>query len=334
MWGDTNDSAEYQEVTAKQIPFYNLKAGKLYRTFNPLKLVRLPFGFLQAFYYLLRIKPDLVVSFGGYLSVPVVFDAWLLGIPIITHEQTVISGFANKFVARLALKVLVSWPQSLRIFPWEKAALVGLPLRQFIIDLSLSTLPQSSRQPLLYFTGGKQGSHALNEVLYKSLPQLLEKYKVVHQCGQNSVYGDYKRLQELRKTLPVPLADNYRVADYFNSEALQSIYREAALVIGRSGAHSIYELLALGKPCLLIPFPKASHNEQYLNAKILADAGIARILEQKDLSPESLAANIDSIIAHLPEFIDNGSRAKTLIIYDAAQKIAAAIIAILKTSEV
>src|SRR3972149_2405238 len=110
LWDDSSDSAEYREVTAAGIKFYNLYAGKFYRTYNPLKLIRIPVGFIQSLLLLLLIRPDGLVSFGGYLAVPVVITGWLLGIPAITHEQTVTAGYANSVIALLAKKIALSWP--------------------------------------------------------------------------------------------------------------------------------------------------------------------------------------------------------------------------------
>ena len=135
LWGDPSDSAEYREVTAAGIPFYDLWAGKFYRTLNPLKLIRIPYGFLQAFHYLITLKPSGIVSFGGYLAVPTVICGWLLGIPSVTHEQTVVGGWANRLIALFAQKIAVSWPESLKYYPQHKTILTGLPLRPEILKM-------------------------------------------------------------------------------------------------------------------------------------------------------------------------------------------------------
>ena len=106
MWNDTSHSSEYREVTESGIVFYKLLAGKFHHTYNPLKLIRIPFGFIQALCLLLLLKPAGIVSFGGYLAVPTVIMGWLLGIPSITHEQTVTQGWANKLIALFAKRPL------------------------------------------------------------------------------------------------------------------------------------------------------------------------------------------------------------------------------------
>ena len=127
MWGDESDSAEYREVTAAGIKFYDLKAGKFYATFSPLKLIRIPYGFLQAFLLLIFHRPNGIVSFGGYLAVPTVICGWLLGIPSVTHEQTLVAGWANKLISLFVKKIAVSWPNSLTHYPKAKTIFTGLP---------------------------------------------------------------------------------------------------------------------------------------------------------------------------------------------------------------
>lgn len=319
MWGDKSVSAEYQEVTARGIPFFDLKAGKLYRTFHPLKLLRLPFGFLQAFYYLLKIRPQLIVSFGGYLAPPVVIAGWLLGIPSVTHEQTVVGGWANRLVARFAKKVFVTWEESLKFFPKEKTVVTGNPIRPAIFK---KTQIHSPKLKTLYVTGGKQGSHLINEVVREALPQLLKKYNVIHQCGRSSVYNDFDTLRSQLSTLKSDLRSRYLLKDYFTEEEIGAVFAIADVVVSRAGANIVYELAALGKPAILVPIPWVSHDEQRQNAQILVDAGLAVIIEEEDLTSQSLVAQIDDLFANLERFKEGGQRARKLIKLDAAEKLA------------
>ena len=327
MWGDENVSAEYQEVTRRGIPFYDLKAGKLYKTFHPLKLIRLPFGFLQAGYYLLKIRPQLIVSFGGYLAPPVVIAGWLLGIPSVTHEQTVIGGWANQLVARFAKKIFVSWEESLKYFPKEKTVVTGNPLRHSIFEVRTPLSPKpNTLNPTIYITGGKQGSHVINVAVGQALPKLLEKYNVIHQCGGSTVFNDYENLRSQVSILGPGLRSRYILKDYFTEKEVGAVFAVADLVISRSGANTVYELAALGKPAILIPIPWVSHNEQNKNAQLLADAGSALILEEKDLSAESILLCSSELFADLEKFKEGGLRAQKLIRPNAADKIAAELV--------
>lgn len=279
LWGQTADSGEFREVTAAGIPFIDLKAGKFYRTFHPLKLIRIPYGFFQALYHLLLLKPTGIVSFGGYLAVPTVIAGWLLGIPAITHEQTVVAGWANKLISLFARKIAVTWPQSATSYPKSKVVVIGLPLREDIIRIKNSELRIKNT---IYVTGGKQGSHVINEAVFSVLPQLLKKYTVFHQTG----FADFPKAQQIKHP-------SYHPFDFSSSEAISALSK-SEIVISRSGAHIVYELGFLGKKSVLIPIPHTSHDEQYLNAKLLADHGLAVILPQSQLSPQSLIDAIES----------------------------------------
>ena len=139
-WGDTSDSAEYRDVTSEDIKFYDLLAGKFHKTYNPLKLIRIPWGFIQALCLLLLLNPDGIVSFGGYLAVPTVIMGWLLGIPSITHEQTVTQGWANKLISKFAKKIALTWPGG-------NGIVVGLPLRKEILEAK----PKIHKKPLVLY---------------------------------------------------------------------------------------------------------------------------------------------------------------------------------------
>lgn len=280
MWGDKSDSAEYKEVVASGIIFHDLKAGKFYRTFHPLKLIRIPIGFIQAFMLLLSHSPDGIVSFGGYLAIPVVISGWILGIPSITHEQTVVRGWANRVISPFVKKIGVTWPSSLKLYPKDKAVLIGLPLRSEIINLK-----QSEKHATIYITGGKQGSHAINEIIFASLHRLLRKYKIIHQTGSSTVYSDYSKALQIQHS-------NYQAFDFSSSRAVQA-FSQAEIVISRAGAHIVYELGLLGKKCVLIPIPWVSHHEQDKNAAILVKNNQAILLPQSRLTTHSLVESIE-----------------------------------------
>lgn len=275
MWKDRADSAEYKEVIAMGIKFYDLQAGKFHHTHNPLKLIRIPWGFVQAFYWLMHIKPDGVVSFGGYLAVPTVISGWLLGIKSITHEQTATLGWANKIISHFVKKIAVTWPSSLVLYPKDKVVLTGLPLRPGIIKSFKLKIKN-----LVYITGGKQGSHIINQAVFEALPELIKNYIIIHQTGNSTLYHDFEKSQKFKYS-------NYQSFDYSSQKAMEAL-QKASVVITRGGAHIVYELGVLGKKCVIIPIPWVSHNEQYTNAKILADNQQAIILSEKDLTPENL----------------------------------------------
>ena len=279
MWADKSDSAEYREVTSAGIKFYDLHAGKFHRTFNPLKLARIPFGFLQSFWWLFKERPRGIVSFGGYLAVPTVIAGWILGIPAVTHEQTVTRGWANRVIGIFASKIALSWESSRKFYPSNKSEVVGLPVRPEILSM-LSEKTGKNSKPVIYVTGGKQGSQTINEVVFSSL-SMLARYHIIHQTGNL----DYQKALSLES--PV-----YEVFDFDSKKAVSSMYR-ADVVVSRAGAHTVYELGLLGKKCVLIPIPWVSHQEQEKNAQMLVDAGNAVILSESQLSSETLLASIE-----------------------------------------
>lgn len=285
MSGDKNPGAEYLEVTAEKIPFIEIKAGKWQPRFNFLiNLLRIPYGFLQSFFWLIKIRPELIVSFGGYLALPVAVSGWFLRIPIVTHEQTTVSGIANDLIAKIAVKIFVSFPSSVNHFPKNKVILTGLPIRTKIFKQGEKIFANSKKT--IYFTGGKQGAHVINKEVFKILPRLLENFNIIHQCGSTSLFEDMKTALSLKKELKEDV--NYLVKDYFFEGEIGSIFKSADFVVSRAGAHTVYELLSLNKPALLIPIPWSSKNEQLHNAQMFKQAGLGEILEQKALDKGDL----------------------------------------------
>ena len=311
--GDKNPTLEFHEVTALGIPFYHIHAGKFYRTLNLKRLAKIPFGFFQCFYLLAKIKPDVILSFGGYLAVPTVITGWVWGIPSVTHEQTVVAGWANRLVSRFARRVLISWPESKKYFPKEKTVFVGLPLREEIWQVKSNSFIFNNNLPTVYITTGKIGSHLINKMVGGCLGDLLGLCNVIHQCGDNSVFNDFEMLNktwedvvESGTRVSTALLGKYYLRKFIFQDEIGEAYKKSNLVVSRSGAHTAAELLALKKPCLLVPIPWVSHNEQHENAKVLVDAGLGRILPEKDLSVKSLMGEIKDALENM------GQTGKTL----------------------
>jgi len=296
--GDKNPTLEFREITALNIPFYHIHAGKFYRTLNLKRLAKIPFGFFQCLYLLTKIKPDAILSFGGYIAVPTVIAGWVLGIPSITHEQTVVAGWANRVVSKFTKKVLVSWLQSQKYFPKEKTVFVGLPLRKEIFEVKSQSFLIESNLPTIYITTGKIGSHVINKVVGECLSNLLSFCNVIHQCGDNSVFSDFEMLTSLKSELSNTIGKYYLRKFIFEDE-IGEAFSKSDLVVSRSGAHTTGELLALKKPCLLIPIPWVSHNEQYENAKILVDTGLGTILPEDKLIQQNLADCVKTALEKL-----------------------------------
>ncbi len=295
--GDKNVSAEYQEITRNQIPFYELKTGKFYRQFNPLTHLKTIFGLLQAIFILLEIRPKLIVSFGGYLSVPVVIAGWLLGIPSVTHEQTVVAGWANRAITPFVKKIFLTHASSLLSYPKEKTLVVGLPLRPELFDPKLK---QTFSPKLLYISCGKQGSHLINTTLFPLIPELVKHYTIVHQTGASTQTRDIDKARRVKESLG-ELSNRYQFAPYFFAKEAATYLQSAQIVISRAGAHLTYELTALQKRTVFIPISWVSHNEQLLNAQEATKKIPATIIEEKDLNPDTLRVAIAEVAKLKPE---------------------------------
>lgn len=289
--GDKNISAEYQEVVGNEIPFYELKTGKFYHQFNPLIHLRTAFGFLQALFLLLMIRPKFIISFGGYLSVPVVIAGWLLHIDSVSHEQTVVAGWANRAITPFVKKMFLTHSSSLASYPAKKAMLVGLPLRPELFD---SKLKRDFKPKLLYISCGKQGSHLVNSALFPLVPELVKRFTLVHQTGSNTQTRDIDKARRVKESLG-EFSDRYQFAPYFFAKEAATYLQSANVVVSRAGAHLTYELSALQKRTVFIPISWVSHNEQLLNAKEATKNTPAIIIEEKNLTSQSLYDAINRV---------------------------------------
>ncbi len=271
-------------------------------------------GLWQAFIWLVQFRPNVVLSFGGFVAVPVVFWAWFLGIPIATHEQTTVSGRANRLLALLADTVMISWPQSSSHFPKGKTVLTGNPIRQEI----LTARPAKNRRPFIYVTGGNQGAHVLNLAVEEILPKLLTKFEIVHQTGDARQYHDFDRLTKVNSSY-------YHVTKFLTTSEAAKVLASADLVITRAGANTVKEILALGKMAIFIPIPWSGANEQMQNALMVQNVGLGEILPQEKLSGKTLLVQVLKMFKNKEQYLANISRAKAQILPDAAKRVMAEI---------
>jgi len=307
--GNKTPSLESQALPPMGIKFIPIPAGRLQRKFTRWtipSLMRIPLGLTYAFWHLLKIRPNLVCSFGGYVSVPVIFAARLLGVPSLTHEQTIVVGLANKINALFANKVAISFPDSAQFFPKKKVILTGNPLRQEIFTAGKPLFSLSKNRKTIYITGGSQGASIINQAVFEALPQLIKNYNIIHQCGGK----EFPKFSQKRQALPLEWQKNYFLAKYIDSKHIGWVFKNANLIISRGGANTILELAALGKPAIIIPIPWTAHNEQLKNAKFLADKGLAEILSQNKLNNQTLVRKIQRVINNLSNYQKAGKRIK------------------------
>lgn len=312
--GDDSLSAESKELTSLGIKFIPIITGRLQRSFSIytiLSLLKIPVGALQALYIILSQHPDVILSFGGYVAVPIVIIGWLFSIPIIIHEQTLVPGLANKISSFFADKIAVSFEKS-----WynpEKVILTGNPIRREIVEISKGVkLAHPKGGFVILVTGGNQGSHVINQAVEGCLDQLTKTAFVIHITG-DSKFDDFERLRKLREP-----GERYKVRKWIGKE-YGEVLQKADLVVCRAGINTLMELAVLGKPALVIPIP---NKEQEGNAKYFEELGLIRQLPQSKLSPEKLLKEINFMLKDLPASQGDAWEAKKIIIPDGAKRLA------------
>lgn len=281
-----------------QSNYHNISCGKFHRRSLLDTIIGIPyiiFGFFQALLLIKFIKPDLVVSFGGYVSVPVIIASYIYKIPSITHEQTLTVSLATRINALFSTKIALTFEEtnSQKLLPKNKIIVTGNPIRTEIFK---QTSPKYSylkskiqKQPLIYITGGSRGSEFINQLIVNSLP-FLSKFTVIHQTGTN----DLKSVLVQTKSKKYP---NYFPTDYVDYDNIGWVLNNAEIVIGRSGANNCLDLYVLNKKSILIPLPFAQQNEQLLNAQWLQNKypNQTVIYSQSELTPEKLIKSISKL---------------------------------------
>lgn len=296
--GDTAVSLEYHEIKARNIPHFAISTGRLQRrlTRHTLSsLFRFPSGLKQAYFLLHKEDPDVILSFGSYVSLPFVFAGSILRIPIVIHEQTLEAGLANKVAAGFARKICISWETSKNFFPKDKAVLTGNPVRKWKIENGKWKLPKHGL-PFVYITGGSSGSHAINLLVEGCLEKLLDVAVVLHQSGDAKEFRDFERMEKLREALPHEKKQRYMLRKFVMPEDVGQIMQQADLVVGRSGINTVSELLYFGKPALLIPLPFSQRQEQLKNAQFLGNMGLAKTVEQGSVTPDTFCEEITRML--------------------------------------
>lgn len=326
--GDKTLSVESGVLPKLGIKFIPLTTGRLRRTLDLLtlwSLFKIPFGFLQAFWILLKEDPDVILSFGGYVGVPVVIGGWLLSKKIIVHEQTLVSGLANKISSIFADKIAVSFKKEYE-FNSSKIVLTGNPIRRELMEgqkLTKETeeifrLSKKEKLPVIFITGGNQGAHSINRVVLEVLEELTKLSFVIHQTG-DSKYQDFEELTKKQPTLSNP---NHYLAKKWISGDMGGILKRADLVISRSGANTLTELAYFGVPTLVIPLPGLYKNEQMVNARFFEKEGLARVLPQNELTPKRLIEEIKTMLVGGKSQNAQAKKASSLVIRDGAKRLA------------
>ncbi len=281
------------------IPYHGIATGKLRRYFSvqnftdPFRVLK---GMNEAKKLVKILKPDVIFSKGGFVSVPVVLAGKKCHVPTIIHESDMTPGLANKISLSAATKVCCNFPETLDFLPEGKALLTGSPIRQELLSgdkyKALEFLGFTSEKPVILVVGGSLGAVAVNNAVRSILPELLKTYQVIHLCGRGKFD---ESLNDLR---------GYAQFEYIREE-LKDLFALTDIVISRAGANAICELLALHKPNLLIPLPaNASRGDQILNARSFERQGFSMVLEEEGLTDEILLRAVNDLYEHREDYIN------------------------------
>lgn len=292
------EGIEKKLIEEMDIPYHGISTGKLRRYFDlknfsdPFRVIK---GFSQAKSLMKELKPDVVFSKGGFVSVPVVLAASSKKIPCIIHESDMTPGLANKIAIPKADKVCCNFPETVKKLPEGKAIVTGTPIRRELFDgnaaMAMSFCKFSDVRPTLLIIGGSSGSVRINDAVRSCLDEILKTYNVIHLCGKGNLDDNLTDKK------------NYVQFEYIKQE-LANLLALADVVVSRAGANAICELLALKKPSILIPLSlEASRGDQILNARSFEESGYAKLLMEEDVNDTSLPEAIDYVYKNRDTYI-------------------------------
>jgi UDP-N-acetylglucosamine--N-acetylmuramyl-(pentapeptide) pyrophosphoryl-undecaprenol N-acetylglucosamine transferase len=315
------------------IKMRKIMSGKMRRYlsgYNFIDILKIPIGIVQAFFWLLIDMPDAVFSKGGYASLPVVLAAWVYRIPIMIHESDANPGLANSMLSKFSNRIAISYPEAEKYFPAPQVVLTGNPVRSDITQGD----PQKAREmfhltdskKVIFILGGSQGARNINNKILDILPELLRKYQVIHQTGEDN-------LEEAKKKAGIlgikPGRDGYYPVAFYGDE-IKDILAVSDLVITRAGANTLSEIAACKKPAIVIPLMWAANNHQRMNAYSLAKNGSCLVLEEENLGEHMLLEKIEEMMNN--EELRQKMAGNIGVFYhpDASDKIAEGVLGMIK----
>ncbi len=294
--------------------------------------VKMPLGVIQAFWRIFFFSPDIVFSKGGYGALPITIAAKMLGVPVFLHESDAVPGKANVFASRFALKVFTSYPKT-PDFESSKVIYVGNFVRREMLTGSKEEATRIFNligdKPVLLVLGGSQGSQRMNDMILASLDDLLQDFEIIHQAG-------LKNADQVRKEASVvinpAMEKYYHVVSFMRETDLRHAYAVADLILSRSGAATIFEVAALGKPSILVPLPESAQNHQFRNAYQYAETGAALVLEESNLTPRFFLEKLRYLFSNKEELQKMATAAKSFAKPDAANTVSRVLVEYLKAA--
>ncbi|MEK3975036.1 undecaprenyldiphospho-muramoylpentapeptide beta-N-acetylglucosaminyltransferase [Psychrobacillus sp. FSL K6-1267] len=281
------------------LPYYSISNGKLRRYFSvknfsdPFKVL---YGTMQALRILRKVKPSVVFSKGGFVSVPVVVAAKLSNIPVVIHESDITPGLANKIATPFAEHIFSVFEETLKYLPKDKSSSIGAIIRPDLFQgdekIARELTGFSPLKETIIIMGGSQGSKNINTAIKDNIESLTKRFQIIHLCGKGNLDPTLKN------------NSNYVAFEYVTNE-LPHLLKITNYVISRAGSNSIFEFLELKKPMLLIPLSKnASRGDQVLNANFFEKQGYAIVLEEENLTSETFMSSISALALNKEKIID------------------------------
>lgn len=289
---------EKELIEPFHIPYHGISSGKLRRYFS-MKNFTDPFRVLKGFHeankLIKTLKPDVIFSKGGFVSVPVVMAGKQNRVPVIIHESDMTPGLANKLSMSSATKICCNFPETLKHLPSEKAVLTGSPIRQELLsgdrEAARAFCGFTADKPVILIIGGSLGAASVNKAVRSILPKLLEQFQVIHLCGKGKLDESLAGIS------------GYAQFEYIQKE-LKDLFALTDIVISRAGANAICELLALHKPNILIPLSaSASRGDQILNARSFERQGFSIVIEEEELTDQKLLTEITRLYQNRADYI-------------------------------
>ncbi len=297
------DPYNREMLIANNITFVPTAAGKVRRYFSLLNffdLFKTAWGIIRSVLRIFFLYPDVVFGTGGGASFPTLFAARLFRIPVVLYATDVEPSRVNLWAKKFAVKIAVSFPEAAKYFPADKVAYTGNPIRKAALtparEGAHEFLKLKPEIPVVLVLGGSQGAVAINEAILAALPELIAKYQVVHQTGNDNIKEVEGRARIVLGLSP--LAERYKAFGYLNDLAIRMAAGAAAIVISRAGAGGIFEIASWGLPSILIPIPEPLSHDQTKNAFSYARSGAAIVVEQNNLTPHLLVSEIDRILGN------------------------------------
>lgn len=302
------DGIERSLIEPLGIDYYKISTGKLRRYLDKKNIAdafKVVKGTFEATRIIRKLKPDVIFSKGGFVSVPVVIGGYLNKVPIIVHESDISIGLANKICIPFATKVCATFEEALNSIPKEKSVFSGTPMRDEIFEgnksraFKICSFTDKNKYTLLVM-GGSLGSEKINKVLRKTLNSLLRTFNIIHLCGNKNLDSTLNNI------------NGYYQVEYATGN-LAHFLELSDIVVSRAGSNSICELLALRKPNLLIPLSKnTSRGDQILNANSFKNKGYSEVLFEEDLSDKTFIDNILTLVRNRSKYSDNMKRCSTI----------------------